>query len=373
MHQNFSKQLLVCCALVVLLGAVVSFAGYQKLGVISQGDSTRYISGAKAIAQGGGLNSVQNLFQGYIYLLRGVFYAGGTLGSVLLIQCLFSVLAGVCLCIAGARLFGLAAGLLAACLFLCSPEIQRWNFYILTDSLANSLLVIVLCLAVLSSKNPRWCGLLVPAMVWFAFMRPESYVLLLCTLFLVIRKPLKTALPVFVALGLIWIFFHGSSAGNAYNMALHWDEGTVIWGHKASNLPPPVVLEHAPRLGLAGTALQYLVAYPLWAINLTTHRLFWFCCHARPFYSPAHNLLAVFQSVLLLVALLYAVWRYRLKNIGVAMVLGLVLLQSAVVALTHADWDGRHFTRIAGPLLLLASAAMVDAFGWLKSLLRPKD
>ena len=228
------------------------------------------------------------------------------------------------------------------------------------------MLALALALAVLSSYSPAWCALLAPAMIWYAFLRPESCFLLLFVLPLAARKPRITAVTAISCLGLVWIWIQGGSAAEAYNMAAHWDQGTVIWGYQPTNLPPPAVLENTSQSGLAGAVLQYTLAYPLWSLQLMANRLFWFFSHLRPFYTQSHNLMALVQSLVLLGLMVYALLRWRLKNIALLLVTGLLILQTGVVALTHADWDGRHLIRLMGPLYLVGSAAAVHLFNKLK-------
>jgi hypothetical protein len=261
----------------------------------------------------------------------------------------------LCSLLAG-HLFSTPVGLLAALAFICAPDLQRWNFYALPEGVNNSLLTMVMCLTLLARKERRWLMLLVPALAWFCTLRAESSVLALSVITLALTGSKLGAVLGGLVLIVVWLALSPSESAGSFNLARALYRGKIIWNY--SNLPaPPEAVLPPHGAGFIGTILHYTASYPVWMAETALSRLFWFWIHARPFYSLGHNLVAVAQSIALTCSFpAYWLIKHRLANRAVVPPLALILIQTGIVALTFADWDGRHFVRIMPPLLLLASA-----------------
>jgi hypothetical protein len=160
------KKNAVWVCLIILFGVLAFSAYYQFLGVQLKGDSSRYLEAAEKISQGDALNHKQKRYLGYCYFVYGVFQIGGSTTTLVIIQCLLSLAGALALFLAGRQAFSLPVGLLAAIWFLASPDIQHWNYYVLTDGPATSMLLVVFSLAVLCIKQPKWWLLLAPSASW---------------------------------------------------------------------------------------------------------------------------------------------------------------------------------------------------------------
>jgi hypothetical protein len=351
--QNLGKA--ACLMIILILGTASLLAHYQVLGVRSGGDTGQYLASARAVAQGQSVEGRRRGFLGYIYFLHGVFSLGGGLHHVVGINCLISLVAACLMFLAGRASFSTPVGLLAALAFICAPDLQRWNFYALPEGVNNSLLTMVMCLTLLARKERRWLMLLVPALAWFCTLRAESSVLALSVITLALTGSKLGAVLGGLVLIVVWLALSPSESAGSFNLARALYRGKIIWNY--SNLPaPPEAVLPPHGAGFIGTILHYTASYPVWMAETALSRLFWFWIHARPFYSLGHNLVAVAQSIALVFFSAYWLIKHRLANRAVVPPLALILIQTGIVALTFADWDGRHFVRIMPPLLLLASA-----------------
>jgi hypothetical protein len=351
--QNLGKA--ACLMIILILGTASLLAHYQVLGVRSGGDTGQYLASARVVAQGQSVEGRRRGFLGYIYFLHGVFSLGGGPHQVVQIKCLVSMAAACLLFLAGRASFSTPVGLLAALTYICAPDLQRWNFYILPEGLNNSLLAMVMSLALLARKDRRWLVSLVPALAWFCTLRAESSVLALFVLTLAFTGTKSAAVLGGLVLIAVWLVIPPSGSAGSFGLARALYLGKIIWNY--SVLPAPSQAALPPEgAGFISTILHYMTSYPLWFIEAAMSRLFWFWIHARPFYSLAHNIAVVVQSIALTAFPAYWFIKHRLANRAVVPPLALILIQAGIVALTFADWDGRHFVRIMPPLLLLASA-----------------
>ena len=99
------------------------------------------------------------------------------------------------------------------------------------------------------------------------------------------------------------------------------------------------------RFGSAGSAVRYALRHPVATAALMTARVGVHLAHVRPFYSNRHNLLiaAWLAPVYALGAI--ACWRLR-THVLVGWPLAVIATQTLVVALTHADYDGRYLAHV---------------------------
>jgi hypothetical protein len=343
--------------LILAIAMVSLVIHHQFLGVKAVGDAGRYLGGAAKITQGIPLNTIQIKYAGYIYFIHLVTQMGGSTQTLVLVQCLLSVLSALAMYQAGRLAFAAPVGLTAALCYLCIPDIQRWNFYVLADGPANSLLLLSLSLVIICTYKPWYWLAMVPIMAWYVSIRPESPFLLFFVsgLFITDSKS-NRMIAALVIIGItFWLFF--TKSGDSSILIANWDKGTVIWGYLYS--PPPEVLKHAAGSGLNGVILDYLIKYPYWMIKILVYKAFWLYWHARPCYSLLHNIYIVGQSLILLLFSFAGLRWYGIRNSAVAMIGSLIILQTTAICFSFADWDGRHLTRIIGPMILLASAG-----GW---------
>lgn len=338
------------------MGLASLAAHWLALGTRLGGDSPRYLEAAARLLAGLPLVDKQADFLAYDWLVAAVLSLDGGQAGVVAVQVMLSLAAGGVFFLGASRTFGPAAGLAAALAYVLWPDLQRWNFYILSDGPFNSLLAGCLGLALMANRQPCYWLALAPALVLLTLTRPEGLFFLppLAVYFGLCRRPASLVL-LLAGLGLA-LGLKGPSPATSAEILEHWGRGTVIWGYAA--------LDHPPALATAGHTL----AGWLWAAltqdtwNLLAamgQRAFWFLVHARPFYSLGHNLLAGLSSLLLLGLALWGAWAGRGSGGQRALPWMVVLMQLALSMLTWADWDGRFLTRVTPALMLLAAEALL--------------
>lgn len=340
------------------LGALSLAAHGWLVGPRLGGDSGRFIEAAQRLLAGQALVDKQADFWAYDWLVALTGAAGGGPWPLIAVQALLSLLAGLVLYWGGSRAFGRAAGLAAAAAYLLWPDLQRWNFYLLSDGVFNSLLAICLGLALWSESRPlAWTGL-VPSLLLLALVRPEGALFWLpVAAWRLLRRRYATGLALLTLAGLISLILPLSASGEA-EIVEGWRRGCVIWGYPA--LDQPLALEEIQAVeGLPLFFWKVFWMDPAGVAELMLRRAFWFLAHARPFYSLPHNLAAAVSSLSLVCLALWGAFTRRGGGGHRFLLWAAVLLQLLLSALTWADWDGRFLTRVSPALLLLAADGLL--------------
>ncbi|MBI4763538.1 MAG: hypothetical protein HY787_02885 [Deltaproteobacteria bacterium] len=327
---------------------------YQLYGIRLGGDSGRYISAAENILKGVPLSREQFHYLAYEGMLVPVFAGGGGKATVVIVQCCLALAGALGLYSLGKAVFPRVAGMAAAATFLIHPSIQRWNYYLLTESLATNALIVVTALAVLGKGKGWRIGALLPAAVILALTRPETFFFLLpVSVYLWEgRVSWSTALGVlffFFGIGL-WYVRPGASEG--FGIIQQWTKGTYIWGYPGIG-PPKTGWSSQQPLTMGGHFWVWLVHDPFWVAKVVLLKLFYFFIPIRPFFSSLHNLAAVVLT--LPVFGLAVLGTIRGKKRETLFIWAMILVQGVLVTVTWSDWDNRWLDRVTPLLILLAA------------------
>src|SRR6266540_726237 len=139
---------------VIAVAVVVVLAHFVLLGLRLGGDAARYLEGADKLLQGQALTARQQAYFGYICLLAVTKWLAVDRRVVYLIQVAASCGAAVAALQLGRRYGGPIAGVITALVWTLCYDIQKWNFYLLTDSLFFSS-VMVSCWLIMRSLEKR--------------------------------------------------------------------------------------------------------------------------------------------------------------------------------------------------------------------------
>ena len=84
--------------------------------------------------------------------------------------------------------------------------------------------------------------------------------------------------------------------------------------------------------------------------------------HVRPFYSTPHNVVIVLWLVPVYAAALFAIWKLGLTPF-LSWIVVAIGTQTVVVALTHAEWDGRYLAHVLPLIYTLVGAGVAVLIG----------
>jgi hypothetical protein len=267
---------------------------------------------------------------------------------------------------------------LATLLFIAWPDIQQFNIFLLTESLFISLVALSFgAFTRLRTGLRRDWVLLIFMLILTALARPNGFMVGLAAALAGLdvlrrrpdRRPWRAALLLLVLLSpLLWVALNHQLA--TYYLMDTYQRGELIfryqlWAvHQAAplNMPPP-------GTGAAMRVLYFAAHNPLYLGRLMLGKLFVFLSYLKPHYSLAHRVLGV-------LVLWPAYWlaaqgarRSCIWRPARVFLVGIFLLQTAIIMLTVDDWDVRF---LAPVLLVVFVLAALELQRWWQLRTAPK-
>ncbi|MGE3342148.1 MAG: glycosyltransferase family 39 protein [Vicinamibacterales bacterium] len=337
-------------------------------GVKVGGDTGIYIDGATALLNGQPLTERQPSYLGYIAVVAAFQAIGAGLTGLVIAQVAAAVVAAVAVYRLALELGGRVAGGLAVVWFAFDINTNRWHAYILSDALFMSCLAGSAWLVHVATARPaRWSRYAVAsvAMVAAGLIRPEGwFVIPAAVLYWVAlaeeaagRKVAALGAGMAVCIGL-YAVVAPRLGGNlqAVGPAEMLRSGQTIWEYDNWRVEMPDDPIWSSQTG-SQAAVIYAVRHPISTAKLMGARLLVHTVHVRPYYSRAHNLVIAAWLLPLYAAAVAGAW--ALRRHPLLWWCGLVLAtQSLVVALTHADWDGRYLAHVMPLVYPFASCGL---------------
>lgn len=356
---------------VVALFALLCVGWYLVNGVRVGGDTPLYTEGARALMEGRPLAARQPSYLGYISFVALCEALGLGLTGVVILQILIAAVAITVVYRLGVELSGSLAGLLAAGLLAVDMDTNRWHLFVLADSLFTSLLVIAAWLVHRAATMPLTVSRTFAAaaiLIAASLVRPEGWFLVpVAASYVVIRKAASPATR-WLGLGavagacvLLVTVLAPVLGGNlqAVGPGEMLRRGNTIWDYDGWRLPMPA--EPLPEGGSSAiTAVSYAVAHPLSTVALMAARVGVHFAHVRPYFSTAHNAAIVLWLVPIYALGGYGLWRVRAHPLA-RWCVAVIGTQTVVVALTHADWDGRYLSHVMPLWYPFAAAGILAA------------
>ncbi len=320
------------------------------------GDTGIYLDGAASLLNGQPLIERQPSYLGYIAVVATFQAIGAGLTGLVIAQAAAAVVAAVAVYCLAVEFGGRFAGGLAVLWFAFDINTNRWHAYVLSDSLFMSCLAVSAWLVQVATARPaRWSryALASVAMVVAGLVRPEGwFVIPAALLYWVVRaegpagrKMAAIGAGLVACLGL-YAVVAPRLGGNlqAVGPAEMLRSGQTIWEYERWRVAMPDDVVWSSHTG-SGAAVIYAVRHPISTVKLMGARLLVHAVHVRPYYSRAHNLVIAAWLLPLYAAAIAGAW--ALRRHPLVWWCGLALAtQSVVVALTHADWDGRYLAHV---------------------------
>jgi hypothetical protein len=353
----------IALAVFVLANVVLAIAS----GVRSGGDTGMYLDGASALMNGQPLSVRQPSYAGYIAVIAFFQGIGAGLAGVVVAQLIAASAAAVVVAKLAGELSGTLAAVMAVLLFAVDFDTNRWHAFLLSDSLYMSALTIAAWLvyrAGVPSVSLRAVAIAIVAMLVASLIRPEGwFVLPAAAAFWIARANMAPArrwaiAALFLAsAGVMVALVAPRLSGNltAVGPASMLQQGQTIWEFNGWRVAMPGDPVWDDGVASAGDAVTYALRHPISTVTLMAARLGVHFAHVRPYFSAAHN--AVIVAWLTPLYLLAGVTAWRMRRHALTQWCALVIAtQTLVVALTHADWDGRYLSHML-PLMYPFAAA----------------
>ena len=339
----------------------------QYHGPYFANDSARYLLYAKGIAGQGYFEPGHNLryvlyplFQS-LWLWLGLGWWGIVAGQMLVsAAATTAIYRGTRRLAQGQR----GAAALAALLFIAWPDIQRFNVFLLTESLFISLLALSFgaFTRVRNGCRQDWLRLLV-LLACTALARPNGFMVALAAGLAGLdvlrrrrdRRAWRAALLGLVLLApLLWSALNHQLA--TYYLMDTYQRGELIFRYQlwAVHQPQPLDMP-PPGTGPAARVLYFAAHNPSYLVRLMLGKLFVFVSYLKPHYSLAHRITGVLVLWPAYVLAGLATRRRGIWRPARFFLAAIFLLQTAIIMLTVDDWDVRFLAPVLPVVFVLAA------------------
>jgi hypothetical protein len=362
---NRSSWFFPSAVLLVTIAADVLM--WRTFGWRTGGDYGRYADGALRLLSGMPLDDRQLGYFGYIGILAAAAAVGASVRAVYYFQLALSACAGLAAFNLGRALDGARTGLVCGLLWASFVDIQRWNYYLLTDGPFISS-VMICCFFVFKARNGGWSHLAaaVASLFLMASLRINGCffaVYLVGLMMLGVRRAGERTALACAAAGILLM----PVPRQVLRFAVHpqdspvvrsgtFDflvEGHVIWDNDLIPMPP---LEAGATPGIA-TIATYIASHPLAVARLFALRLGHYLFGYNPRYSRPHRIWNVAFFTLLYLFAGAGIVAVGRRTPWTAALSGLWICQGALVVLTVGDYDGRYSLYAVPTLLPFVASA----------------
>jgi hypothetical protein len=299
-------------------------------------------------------------YMGYVAIVWLVHSLGWGNEGVVLFQWLISLVAGgllyrLTISTTGDRVISK----IIALYFMTNYELMKWNFFVLSDSLFISFVIISAWAIAKHSKGKTFflgSGLIC---LFSSIIRPNGFILFLSWVLFVFVPEIITAnkkdgLKIFQGILMTALFgfsfiFLTRSAGDR-GIFLYATNGELIWSNRQWLISKAVESLNTEN-SLMGV-LVYAVKHPLLFLQLFFGKILVELFRVRPYLPLSYNTFLLANLVpFYLLSIYAAIHRFT----SLKPYLFITLCQMSLVGLTYADWDGR-FLAYVFPLILVMSS-----------------
>jgi len=353
----------------VIVWIVLQLLFLFRFGIVTQFESEKYITEAKALLQTGRYTSRNFLFYSTEILLIALSCVTHTFPwPVVAIQIIVN---GISICLFYKLCFYItknqSTAFFATLFFLLQYYYHLYNVHLFTESLYFSFGIIytwlLFSLTRLSVKN---IALLVLGLLVLYFTRPTGLFFIPSTIFFIIfkfyRRKAKLLLSALFVFGIVLLYFllnFALNSGGEFDFLLPYLDERVICGVATISGQHRI---HVPMEKNSIEGLFYIIThYPILFFSLAGRRLLTFFGVVRPFFSIAHNIFiaAYFYSAYVMIAIGFKKiitaflpqTIYLLTNIFFVMI---------TVMLSCDEWHNRFILAVLPFFILLASGALIN-------------
>ena len=361
--------------ILLVLWLVVQCYIFFHYGVQQPIDADFYISNAQAILQGHFPFDRGLWYSSYSCFLALIFWTGGNLTTVVLLQILFSGFATIALYKAVANLFkNSTIGFLTTLQYLLWFKIHQWNSYIYTESLFISFSIISFALLSLSKEKMHY--ILTAFMIGFTlFLRPTGICFFIATCTYLLFKlaqqkhlsPFKLFITIASTFVILSILLNEMLKEYIFYFIDSYSKSELIYPNINLGFSAPKQLvipstTHAPLFQL----IEFIVYNPIYFLKLFILKFLLFSGNMKPYFSVAHNIL-----IALVLYPIYAWAVYGFKKMtwsaeNVWMV-SFILMQTLTVSITSENWDGRFLILILPFVFIYAAFGMTNTWNKYRS------
>ena len=368
MNKNNDSVILLS---ILVTGLIANILAYYFQGIMFTIDSGRYMGYANEI-NNGNWQDLRNMWCiSYPLTLVGSKFLFGSMSAVVIVQ-VFCFLVS-CIIIFKLNQKETNSGVVSLIFtlgYILLTETLSWNFYILTESLFTSL--VLMAVYFWSKEYNR--GILIPAgivlVVFTFFLRPNG-ILFLTSLGVafairyISRHSLKkTTIVGIISTLLLLSFTLLVLILSNFNFSNEYLTGEIVYGvsRLVSDYNITGLLLDSKQLitnsndGIIGI-VDFILDNPMFMLNSAVLKLFYFVIHIKPYYSIYHNIFIVITlyPVYFLAFLGFRILKHQFLKVFITV---FILLTCLSVMVTWETWDGRILFPLLPFIFFLAGVGM---------------
>ena len=243
-------------------------------------------------------------------------------------------------------------------LVLCYIPIQQWNTCLLTESIFISLILLFVWAFSIEKTTQKWLMLILIS-VLATTVRPNGGILLIScfTLYGIQTIQQDKTFPVFFSIGIaIALLILHIFTDTFYQFLLDsFNKSEVICGYDHWTSPGKTHIPNDDSTGSITKILDLISSNPVKSLQLFVSRFVALWSDLRIYYSLSHNIYIGFYLLIAYAAAIIGFNQYRKAFAELAwMTLLYCGMNSLLVMITYADWDGRFLAPLL-PLIFIWS------------------
>ncbi len=330
--------------------SIIMFGWYLVLGgIMPAHDSIKYLSGTDILISG----DISDLSLKQIMMLSYLIFVGFhhiiTDNNIFIIssQCLLFVMQGVFLWTVFKNYCSNVSAWGLIILYFSFIHLVRWNYYVLTDSLAiTGSMFIAWLLHQVYTRQSFSVWPYIPLLCFIAFIRPNMMLIVISFLvFWVYNKAVERQKPyhslyilLFMSITtflILYILYQGR-LDSIISAVLHIQQSGKVGPHYAIDMPSLHIVN-----GPALTLLNYIWENIISIIKMFFLRIYWYLIMIRPYYSIASNIFLIFFATFIygLAFIGFISKGHRRLKIGLLL---LILSNIVFIGMTYPSWDSRY-------------------------------
>lgn len=333
-----------------ILWLIIQYALYSHYGFVTGFEGEKYYLNAKELIAGAPINRIIIFYYAYPILIAAFLKLGFSLKAMLILQLLVGAWATYRFYCLGRLLFPkIWIAVLSTAILIFTIQIQQWNFFLYTESLFTSG-IIIYTYRLFKSNYFKISDFVVLGLlfIFLSFLRPNGIMLIFPTIayFVYNRKRYKEIVNVFplllsfIVIITLNLLLSSGQLNDYFTKSLnhHW----IIWGYNGFE-----------NVGYNNLYLE--------AVRLFLYRMLYFFSMQRPYYSDSHNMLMMtFYPVYLFSVLGFFSFIKRNKAVFAYTII-IILAFSSLAFLLFVNWHGRFIVPIL-PFFILISGYGISKF-----------
>ncbi len=341
-------------------------------GVRIVNDSVRYMSAANQLILTQKIVLSHHFWYfSYVSLVAAVFLLGGEAIAIVAIQVVISALAAAALYYVVCQIVAdKYTAYLSVFLYLFWLKIHQLHFYVLTESLFSSMVILSFALLCFLKKRQINLFFALPLFLYTALIRPTGVVLIICLIIYWLSVLYNSDRCLFIRVCIVGMPFVSALFILLLNRMLstfflveRYCLGELIFVYEGWRIESDRTIITPPEHYAPLTKLFFFFWHNLWFMcRLMGAKLILFFANIKPYFSWQHNIL--------IVLVLYPIYGFAIKGFlnnfldkpAKHYMLSFIAIQAGIVMLTVVDWDGRFLIPVLPFIFVFAAIGLVSFF-----------